>query len=187
MSSENKDSDSQDNGTSKVSIGFDTFKTFFKDNTDLDNAEYYQSFPSVNPGTIRSWKARARKEISEPEPQTPSTPMDQPSNNDETKRLKQELIKALMDKTKFQEELLEGLDEDSQLKLLKNASDNMPSDPNIRLMTPSGTGKAKLGIEQYLKIDEKSFKEKGFGDVELILPASVLHSPKKSEQLKEYK
>lgn len=187
MPSDNNGSDNEQDEVSSPSIDFDTFKTYYSSNSDLDNAEYYQKFPSVNPGTIRSWKAKAKAQLTEVSTQTPSTPSDPPQENDEVKRLKKDLIEALKQKSNMNEELLEGLDEDAQIKVLKNASKQTSPDPNIRLMTPSGTGKAKLGIEEYLTIDEQSFKEKGFGDVKVVIPASVLHNHEKSEALKKYK
>lgn len=87
------------------------------------------------------------------------------------------------------ESLLKGLDKNAQYKILKNMYDQMGSrpDPNIRLMTPSGTGVQKLGIEQYMSIDEKAFKEKGFGEVNIRIPASKLFNPEKSKELLTYK
>jgi hypothetical protein len=141
----------------------------------------------VNPGTIRSWKAKAKKN-SEIEPsQTPSTPEVQTSEPEQVKKLKKDLIQALKEKTQFNDALLNGLDEDSQLKILKNASEQTPDDPNIRLFTPSGANTAKLGIEKYMTMDEKSFKEKGYGDVDVNIPASVIFDPKKFDELNKYK
>jgi len=59
------------------------------------------------------------------------------------------------------------------------------SDPNMRVYTPTGTGKRKLGIEKYITIDEEAFREKGFGKVEMIIPASELLDPEKNKKLRE--
>lgn len=188
MSEENDTSDSEQNGASKVSISFDVFETFYKENSDLDNAEYYDTFPSVNKGTIRSWKARAKNNLSttsEPSAQTPSN-QGQESAPKENKFLK-ESIEILKKTTRIDPKLLDGLDLNSQYRLLKNAFDNSKPDPNIRLMTPSGSESQKLGIEQFLTIDEKAFREKGFGEVNAAIPASYLFNPKKSKELGEYK
>ena len=163
------------------------FETFYKTNPDLDNAEYYQTSPSVNTGTIRSWNAKAKSRIVKEPDQTPPTEVDQTSVEPEVKRLKAELIEALKEKTRFNDELLNGLNEDAQITILKNVSKDQGSDPNIRLMTPAGSSNQKLGIEKYMTIDEESFKKKGFGEVTVALPASIAFDPKKSAELTKYK
>ena len=187
MTDENNNSEDQQDDVSKPSIDFNTFKTYYSSNPDLDNAEYYQMFPSVNSGTIRSWKAKAKTQITEPKPQTPSTPQDPSDNNKEVAKYKGQLIELLLSQTRMDPQLLEGLDDNAKLKFLNNAKANTAPDPNIRLMTPSGTGSQKLGIEKYIHMDEKSFKEKGFGNVTVRIPASVAFNPAKSEELAKYK
>ena len=188
MSSENNNSDNQQDEVSKPSIDFNTFKTYYDSNPDLDNAEYYQIFPSVNSGTIRSWKARAKTQIKEKPIETPSTPEEKvKGDNEELTKYKQQNIELLLAQTKMNPKLLEGLDDNAKLKILNNARTNAPPDPNIRLMTPSGSGSQKLGIEKYITMDEKSFKEKGFGDITVSIPASVAFNPEKSEELGKYK
>lgn len=184
MSNDNPDSDSQQDGTSGVSITFETFQSFFKSNSDLDNIEYYKQFPSVNTGTIRSWKARAKKNNANPPPSVPQT---SPDGTKET-NYRDDMITLLKQTTKVQEYVLEGLEPDAQLRLLQNMHEQQKStpDPNIHLMTPSGSGGQKLGIDQYIRIDEKSFKEKGFGKVDIRIPASELHNPEQAKKLNQY-
>jgi len=59
------------------------------------------------------------------------------------------------------------------------------SDPNMRVYTPIGTGKKKIGIDKFMEIDEEGFKKKGFGKVEISIPASVLLDPEKNKKLSE--
>jgi len=185
MSQEPTDSDNENNGVSNASITFDVFETYYKQNPDLDNAEYYQKFPSVNTGTIRSWKAKAKSILKSAPPSAPETPTDEPKEN----KYLDDSIAILKKATRMDESLLKGLDKNAQYKILKNMYDQIGSrpDPNIRLMTPSGTGVQKLGIEQYMSIDEKAFKEKGFGEVNIRIPASKLFNPEKSKELITYK
>ena len=35
-------------------------------------------------------------------------------------------------------------------------------------------------FDKYLTIDEESFKEKGFGKVELVIPASIVFNPEEN-------
>lgn len=41
-------------------ITFEQFKEFFDSNKELDNSEIYKSFPTVNQGTLRGWKSKAK-------------------------------------------------------------------------------------------------------------------------------
>lgn len=184
MSNENDNSEEQQNEVSKPSITFNVFKAYHNENPDLDNAEYYKAFPSVNTGTIRSWKAKARRASSEPSGQTEGTPSNQ-SEPKEDKYLS-ESIEIMKKMSRIPTKLLEGLDEKAQYKLLKNELDTRGDDPNIKLFTPSGSGSQKIGLEQFMKIDEKAFKEKGFGNVEIRIPASKLHNPEESKKLANY-
>jgi hypothetical protein len=183
MSNENNDSDKENNGSSKPSITFEVFEAYHKVNPDLDNIEYYKQFPNVNTGTVRSWKARARKASSEPVDQTEATPSDHEPKDD---KYLDEVIEIMKKTSRMNPKLLDGLDKNSQYRILKNAMDNQPADPNMKLYTPSGSGSQKMGIEKYMRIDEKAFKERGFGEVEIQIPASKLYNPDESKKLGKF-
>jgi len=187
MSQEQTDSEEQHDDVSEVSITFDVFETFFSKHPDLDNAEYYKHFPTVNTGTIRSWKSRAKNSMEPATPSQQATPpkqdnKDQPSSD----TYLDELIKTLMATTRISPKLLEGLDPKSQLAVLRNYQAERKADPNLKLFTPMGTSQKKLGIEQFVRIDERSFREKGFGRIEVEIPASIAFDPEKSKKLREY-
>lgn len=183
MSQDNKDSEDVHDAVSTPSITFDVFKAYYKENTDLDNIEYYKAFPTVNSGTIRSWKAKAKTQLESEPPQTVQTPQDQPVKDN---KYLTELVEVLKRTTRINPKLLEGLDLASQYKILQNVSSEQKPDPNIKVFTPAGGASQKLGIEKYMKIDEKAFREHGFGTVEISIPASKLYKPDESKKLKEY-
>jgi hypothetical protein len=42
-----------------------------------------------------------------------------------------------------------------------------------------------LEIDKYLRIDRDSFRTKGYGDITLAIPATILNDPEKCKKLKE--
>lgn len=49
-----------DNIDTPPKITFEQFNEFFTANDDLDNDEIYKAFPTVNHGTLRGWKSKAK-------------------------------------------------------------------------------------------------------------------------------
>lgn len=161
---------------SKASISYEMFQAFYKGNPDLDNAEYYQNFPTVNAGTIRSWKAKAKKDFETPQ----SNP--QPTPPKEEKTNMKEIIDLLIPATGIDPNLLTGMDETNQVAFLKNlmTQKNKSRDPNMPLLpTTAGTGKTKFGIEKFATFNPTK------GVIKVVIPASIAHDPKKSEILRQ--
>jgi hypothetical protein len=172
--SENRENASSE--ASKPSIDFNVFKAFYDKNPDLDNAEYYSQFPQVNQGTVRSWKAKARQHINEPEPRQQSTPQEQD---------KSEIINTMIDLTRIDKRILEGLNQNAQIKYLQNyaqlMNENKGQDPNIGIIpTPARSSKRMLGIEKYITFNPQNKM------VKMNIPASIAHDPEKNKQLGEY-
>jgi hypothetical protein len=175
--SENKESNSTE--PSEPSITFDVFEAFYKQNPDLDNAEYYAQFPNKNPGTIRSWKAKARQQKEEPEPSQQTTTSNQDHKKD---------IDAYIKLTRTNPAELKGLSEQAQLNLLRNRAALIGeqqtqggTSPNIGVIpTPAGSSKRVLGISKYMTFNEPQQRWK------MVIPASVVADQKKNKELGEY-
>jgi len=167
---------------------FEDFEEYFESKPKSLNVDLYEKFKNIPQSTIRYWKKKVLDKTKASEPPT-TEPKKEPTIP--TNKYLEELVKTYKSLTKIDPKLLEGLDINSQYLLLRNAIANDKQkgkaiDPNMKLYTPASTGKAMLGIDEYINIDEKSFKEKGFGKVEINIPASVLFDPEKAKKLGEY-
>ena len=160
----------------------DDFEEYFEANPNLTNIELYEKFPNTPKSTIRYWKKKVLD--AQKPPETPTTDSPTPTEDERLKKAI-ELLKLQVKDPQIHA-ILEDLDLDNQYKVLIKAAKDKKPDPNIRLMTPIGSGKPKMGIEKYMTIDEKSFRKKGFGDVEIILPASVALNPEENKKLREH-
>ena len=176
MSDNNNSQDKDENGASTPNITFEVFETYHSANPDLDNSEYYKAFPSVNTGTIRSWKSKARVSGSEPTPSQQKTP------EEKADIWRDELIESLSNQADLRtKELIKNLDPDSKLLVLKEnikqiAAHPAPNNPSI----PNPTGQPKVGLAKYMKFVPGSDK------IEWNIPASVLLDPIKNKKLGEY-
>lgn len=159
-------------------ITFEVFKAFYDKNIDLDNAEYYKAFPTVNTGTVRSWKSRARTPKTEPEP--PKQPTDKDKIVEMQKQFYETLMATADHKTKgFAKVFYDKGDIDSALVILQENAKNQPPMPNAPTI-PTPTGIPKLGLEKYMKYVPGSEK------ISWEIPASVLLDPEKNKKLGEY-
>lgn len=176
MSENNNSQEGTENGASTPIITFEVFESFYAANSDLDNNEYYKAFPTVNAGTIRSWKSKARANGSEPAPNQQQTP------EDKANVWRDELIESLSNQVDNRtKELIKDLDPDSKVLVLKEqikqlAAHPAPNNPSI----PNPTGRPKMGLEKYMKYVPGSDK------LEWEIPATVLLDPIKNKKLGEY-
>ena len=161
---------------------FEDFKEVFSQNPKLTNMDLYDKFEPIPKSTVRTWKKRVLDNIKPP--QNPKTDNETANKNEEFLKQSVDTLKKLV---KVDPGLLVGLDLQGQFTVLQNAAQEKPPDPNMKLYTPASTGKEALGLEEYITIDEKAFKTKGFGDVEIIIPASKLFDPEENKKLREYK
>ena len=135
-----------DGDKTKASITFEVFQTYYNQYPDLDNPEYYQKFPSVKNGTIRSWKVRALKASSKFSSQIPSTSTDQPSQK-ENKHLDEmrDLLENNDEKVEIErEEIEDGIDYD--LKNYKSLFEE-----NIILYSKGVFNNTSMDIQQIIQ------------------------------------
>jgi len=163
---------------------FEDFDEYFNANPTSVNVDLYEKFKGIPQSTIRYWKKKILDNQKPPETPTTDTKKDQTVPTDD--KYLEELVKTYKEVTKMDPKLLEGLDTKNQYLILKNAMKDKKPDPNMKLYTPTSTGKVMLGIDEFMKVDEKSFKDKGFGKVEINIPASVLFDPEKAKKLGQY-
>lgn len=177
MSNDNGQEPPQDT-PSVPTITYEVFEAFHSKNPDLDNAEYYKAFPTVNTGTIRSWKSRARTITPEPTPSQHATP------DDKVKGLQQQLLDTLMGGADVRaralaQPFIDKKDLDSAILLLQeNAKQQKPAPNTPTIPTPTGT--PKPGLEKYMKYVPGSEK------ISWEIPATVLLDPEKNKKLGEY-
>ncbi len=160
----------EQDGPSEVSITFEQFSAFYKDNTGLDNSEYYKQFPNVNQGTIRSWKAKAKKQIAEESTSQQSTPQD---NDRSLDRHIDNLLEAInkIPGQHFDESLLEGLDNNSQYRLLENYQKRLEenqSTANHPVVPDNILGSQENWIDDFSTIDGVNHK------ISIRIPASEM-------------
>jgi hypothetical protein len=183
--------ESDQSKTSEPSISFEVFQEYFKTNPDLDNSEYYNAFPKVNQGTIRSWKSRASKATTPDNSNQHSTPKDQPpsSTPPDEKMLDgtiNNLITAInmIPGKHIDEKILEGMDKNSQVVLLQNMIQDIHknrSTGNANIL-PISTGISQPGfwVDNYITMNPEK------QTVEMRIPASELVK-KANERSKEKK
>lgn len=164
---------------SEPTITYEVFEAFHSKNPDLDNSEYYKAFPTVNTGTIRSWKSKARSTTASiTTPQQPTTP------DDKVQKLQQQLLDTLLAGADVRAKALaqpfvNKKDFDSAILLLQeNAKIQKPA-PNMPTI-PTPTGTPQPGLAKYMKYVPGSEK------ISWEIPASELLDPIKNKKLGEY-
>ena len=165
---------------SEPTVTYDVFEVYYKGNPDLDNAEYYQAFPSVNPGTIRSWKSKAKtKATAEPSSQqSTSTPPKEPL---QVEKDFLETLKAIASpQAKGYAKIFEDKgDIKSAILVLQEDVKNQKPMPNMPGI-PQPTGIPKVGLAKYMKYTP------GIDKISWEIPMSELLDPEKNKKLGEY-
>lgn len=170
---------------SQPSITFEVFEMYYKQNPDLDNAEYYAAFPAVNQGTVRSWKSRAAKASEPPKPPEQSTPPERPPAP-ESEQIKS-MITAInnIPGQHLDEAILQGMDEHSKLVFLQNWIQHVEKTKGTgnRPILPSSTGTntPEFWIDQFLTIDPQK------KEIELMVPASKYIKYVNEQKIKQNK
>jgi len=174
--SDNKNGQNDESGASEPIITFEIFETYHAENPNLDNVEYYKAFPTVNTGTIRSWKSKARTSGSEPPSSQQATPADKEN------LWRDELIQSLENQADYQtKEIIKDLDPESKLLVLKARVELNKKHPSPNTSSiPTPVGNVKMGIEKYMKFVP------GSGKIEWSIPASVILDPIKNKKLGEF-
>jgi len=181
MSDPNHQLDKEHAGTEGTKANYDEFKAFYASESGLENADLYKHFPNNPESTLRKWKMKL---LSEP---TNGSPKEQKAKNGEQPNAYLvELVKNLKARSNINPSIIEELDLESQYHVLKKEAETHKADPNMKIFTPGSSGQKKLGIDKYMTIDEKSFREKGWGNVELVIPASKLFNPEENKKLREF-
>ena len=167
-----------------VKINYEDFESFYNENPELDNIEYYSEFPTVHKSTIRGWKVRAKK-VSEPGTvPTPEGTTPAPRSDLYDK----EMVKILCTQAGVPITDFEGVDTRSAIQILKNKlagqqskqQQGRGSNSNI-LPTPRpiGQDKKKFGIDDYLDFDlEKN-------EIRMEVPLDEVMDPVKNERLRK--
>lgn len=168
------------NRTQEKKITYEMFEVFYKTNPDLDNKEYYEQFPTINQGTVRNWKSKAKKPVAS------TTPPIVPTGTDEEIKIEVEALKLKL-KDKIPQYILDmDVDPHTHKKLIQNAliaqttatpNQTAPNTPILGI--PIG-GARKRGIDKYLTIDPERH------EINLSIPASVVFDPEKNKKLGEY-
>lgn len=165
-----------------IKINYEDFESYYNENPDLDNAEYYSEFPTVHKSTIRGWKVRARKGTEDvpPEEPTPAAPR--------TDLYDKEMVKILCNQAGVPLTDFEGVDTRSAIQILKNKLAGQQSQkPRGRgsngpiLPTPKAIGqnKKQFGIDPYIDFDlEKN-------EIRLEIPLDEVMDPVKNEKLRK--
>ena len=167
-----------------MTISYEEFKEYYETNADLDNLEYYETFPDVNKSTIRSWKSRAAKQLNEPIPEVDETERQEAEGYEE---LQKEYIKLLMKETNSKETEFKGVDDKSVLVILKNrkAAQELQSKSNKRPTNtgvlpsplPIGTSNKRFGIDDYIEFDKVK------DEIRMEIPMDVLLDPERNKKL----
>ena len=162
-----------------ITIQYNEFKTYYDNNPDLDNAEYYEKYPDTNKSTIRSWKSRAAH-IEEPK-----ITKENGKQAEGYEEIEAEYIKLLMTQTDSKESEFKGVDNKSKLLILKNRQaaqkeeiKKRPSNSNIlKQPLPNSQTKKQFGIDEYIVFDDVK------GEIRMQIPMNVLLDPEKNKAL----
>lgn len=162
-----------------ITIQYTEFKTYYDNNPDLDNTEYYEKYPDTNKSTIRSWKSRAAH-IEEPK-----ITKENGKQAEGYEEIEAEYIKLLMTQTDSKESEFKGVDNKSKLLILKNRQaaqkeeiKKRPSNSNIlKQPLPNSQTKKQFGIDEYIVFDDVK------GEIRMQIPMNVLLDPEKNKAL----
>lgn len=165
-------------------ITYQIFESYFKENSDLDNKEFYEKFPKVNQGTIRNWKAKAKKSVDKAEtiPQVP------PGSDKQMKTTIEALKITLKGRVPGFILQVDDLDLKSQFIVLTNAAKNLPEQKQANtpiIPIPLGGQKGKRVIDKYLTITPNLSNPK-LSEINLEIPASVALNPEKNKKLGDW-
>ena len=165
-------------------ITYQIFESYFKENSEMDNKEFYEKFPKVNQGTIRNWKARAKKIVVQPEtiPQVP------PGNEEQMQTTIDALKSSLRGRVPAFLLEVDDLDINSQFIVLTNAAKNLPEQKQANtpiIPIPLGGRKARQVIDKYLTITPNLTNPR-LSEINLEIPGSVALDPEKNKKLGDW-
>jgi len=167
------------NGEDQEQVNYEDFKEFADNNPGSDNADFYKQFPNKPQGTLRRWKMKYNEQPVQKPPEQPKT-----KTSNETMKANN---KVLMRGTMFTDKNFAGMSDLQINRFLVNFHNQKKKKPDTTeediisgntpiIGTPVGSGRAKMYIDEFMKIDPKAKK------IEFVVPSSIAFGKFKSRK-----